>query len=160
VSPRLLFPFFGARDYVGGGGGSIWFCCNAGFLVNGEPSTGGLWLPSALIFGARSAVLCCNLARRMACCAARCRGPVNGKSVCKETFAGYYCTCGSGFISHTDPVTKNETCLDINECLSVSTLPKECTCPRCACVNSYGGYRWAASVCLSVVRRLQVGSVP
>ena len=28
--------------------------------------------------------------------------------MCKDTFAGYMCTCGSGFISHIDPKNKTE----------------------------------------------------
>lgn len=28
--------------------------------------------------------------------------------MCKDTFAGYVCTCGSGFVSHTDPKTGAE----------------------------------------------------
>jgi hypothetical protein len=32
----------------------------------------------------------------------------DGKTVCKDTFAGYVCTCGSGFISHIDPKNKTE----------------------------------------------------
>lgn len=62
--------------------------------------------------------------------------------MCRETFAGYECMCGSGFISHIDPTNGTEICLDINECLStdLSTLEPACTCPRCACKNVYGGY--------------------
>ena len=33
-----------------------------------------------------------------------------------------------------------QTCMDINECLSISELPANCTCPRCGCKNKYGGY--------------------
>lgn len=33
-----------------------------------------------------------------------------------------------------------QTCLDINECLSVSQLDPNCTCERCACKNLRGGY--------------------
>lgn len=32
----------------------------------------------------------------------------DGKTVCKDTFAGYVCTCGSGFISHTDAKNGSE----------------------------------------------------
>ena len=39
-------------------------------------------------------------------CVRRCRK--DGKTVCKDTFAGYVCTCGSGFISHLDPKNKTE----------------------------------------------------
>lgn len=68
-------------------------------------------------------------------CAAR----KDGKTQCVPTFSGYNCTCGSGFISHAEP-DGSETCLDINECLSISQLDPNCTCARCACKNTYGGY--------------------
>ncbi|PRW50883.1 vacuolar-sorting receptor 3-like [Chlorella sorokiniana] len=68
-------------------------------------------------------------------CAAR----TDGKTQCVNTFTGYNCTCGHGFISHVDR-TGQETCLDINECLSISQLDPKCTCERCACNNTRGGY--------------------
>ena len=69
----------------------------------------------------------------------------DGKTVCRDTFAGYTCECGSGFISHTDARTGKEECLDINECLATdpSQLSPDCSCDRCACQNVYGGYKWA-----------------
>lgn len=33
-----------------------------------------------------------------------------------------------------------QVCLDINECLSISQLDPKCTCERCACNNTRGGY--------------------
>lgn len=71
-----------------------------------------------------------------------CRGRKDGKTMCKDTFAGYTCTCGSGFVSHIDSRTKEEVCLDINECLTtdLSTLEPDCACERCACKNTFGGY--------------------
>jgi hypothetical protein len=62
--------------------------------------------------------------------------------MCKETFASYQCVCGSGFISHLDATTGEETCLDINECLTIDAtqLDAKCTCERCACKNVFGGY--------------------
>jgi len=71
-----------------------------------------------------------------------CSSRKDGKTVCKDTFAGYTCTCGSGFVSHKDPKSNEEVCLDINECLStdLGSLEPDCTCDRCACKNVYGGY--------------------
>ena len=71
--------------------------------------------------------------------AAECGARTDGRTACVNTFAGYNCTCGRGFIPHAAPGGA-ETCLDINECLSVSQLDPNCTCARCACKNTYGGY--------------------
>lgn len=68
-----------------------------------------------------------------------CRARKDGKTACVPTFAGYDCTCGQGFISHHE-TNGSETCLDINECLSISQLDANCTCDRCACKNTFGGY--------------------
>ena len=70
---------------------------------------------------------------------AECAARGDGKTACVPTFAGYNCTCGSGFISHKE-ADGSETCLDINECLSISQLDPQCTCERCACKNLYGTY--------------------
>ena len=53
--------------------------------------------------------------------------------------------CGSGFISHVDAGTGEETCLDINECLTIDAaqLDANCTCERCACKNVFGSYQCA-----------------
>jgi len=53
--------------------------------------------------------------------------------------------CGSGFISHVDPGSGEETCLDINECLTIDAaqLDSNCTCERCACKNVFGSYQCA-----------------
>lgn len=69
-----------------------------------------------------------------------CSARTDGKTQCIATFAGYNCTCGHGFISHME-ADGSETCLDINECLSISQLDPNCTCPRCACNNTRGGYQ-------------------
>jgi len=76
---------------------------------------------------------------------ADCSGRSDGKTQCVATFSGYSCTCGSGFISHAEP-DGSETCLDINECLSISQLDPNCTCARCACKNTYGGYECIANI--------------
>lgn len=68
-------------------------------------------------------------------CAAR----ADGRTRCVATHAGYNCTCGAGFLERTDERGAT-VCLDINECLSVSSLDANCTCPRCACKNTYGSY--------------------
>ena len=72
-----------------------------------------------------------------------CRARTDGKTACKNTFSGYSCTCGSGFISHTDTAGQ-ETCLNINECLTSSPedLNPDCTCERCACQDTFGGYTY------------------
>eukprot|EP00887_Chlorella_sp_A99_P001340 scaffold14.g1340.t1 len=41
---------------------------------------------------------------------------------------------------------KTQTCLDINECLSISQLDANCTCERCACKNTYGGYECITNI--------------
>lgn len=69
-------------------------------------------------------------------CAAR----DDGKTKCTNTATGYNCTCGHGFLSRIDEQGR-EICLDINECLSVSSLEPNCTCERCACKNTFGGYQ-------------------
>ncbi|KAL4443975.1 hypothetical protein ABPG75_011712 [Micractinium tetrahymenae] len=74
-------------------------------------------------------------------CAAR----TDGKTQCVNTFSGYNCTCGHGFIPHKEP-SGEETCLDINECLSVSQLDPKCTCERCACKNLRGGYECVTDI--------------
>ena len=71
--------------------------------------------------------------------AAECAARGDGKTQCVPTFAGFNCTCGHGFLPRRDP-GGGESCLDINECLSVSQLDPNCTCDRCACKNTYGGY--------------------
>lgn len=68
-----------------------------------------------------------------------CSARKDGKTMCINTFSGYKCSCGHGFISHLE-TDGSETCLDINECLSISHLDPNCTCPRCGCKNTFGGY--------------------
>lgn len=68
-------------------------------------------------------------------CAAR----SDGKTQCVATWQGYNCTCGHGFLPHMEP-DGSESCLDINECLSITQLDPNCTCDRCACKNTWGGY--------------------
>lgn len=65
----------------------------------------------------------------------------DGKTQCKNNFSGYQCECGRGFLPHTDS-SGEETCLNVNECLSVdrATLDPACTCERCACKDTYGSY--------------------
>ena len=79
----------------------------------------------------------------------------DGKTVCRDTFAGYTCECGSGFISRKDAKSGEDVCLDINECLATDPgqLDADCTCARCACQNVFGGYKCVLSLnkfpCLS-----------
>ena len=68
-----------------------------------------------------------------------CRG--DGKTKCQNTFSGYQCVCGSGYISHVD-AKGHEQCLNITECVSTeaAALDPKCTCERCACKDTKGGY--------------------
>jgi PA domain len=68
-----------------------------------------------------------------------CSANKDGKTQCIATFSGFSCTCGQGFISHKED-DGSESCLDINECLSITQLDPKCTCERCGCKNTYGGY--------------------
>ena len=78
-----------------------------------------------------------------AACAAR----TDGKTKCRESLAGYDCECGSGYIAHTD-ANGRETCLNINECVSTAAaqLDPACTCDRCACKDTPGGYECLPAV--------------
>ena len=79
--------------------------------------------------------------------AAACAANTDGKTACRNTATGYECACGSGFISHVGP-GGSETCLNINECVSASPadLDPKCTCDRCACKDTYGGYECIADI--------------
>ena len=98
----------------------------AGFEVGNRPAACDKAVDDACMVGAKGYVECA--ARRE-----------DGKTQCIPTFAGYECTCGQGFISHKED-DGSESCLDINECLSISQLDPNCTCDRCACQNTFGGY--------------------
>ena len=76
----------------------------------------------------------------------KCRG--DGKTKCSNTFSGYECVCGSGYISHTDD-KGHEQCLNINECVSTeaAALDPKCTCERCACKDTKGGYECVPHPC-------------
>ncbi|EIE18502.1 hypothetical protein COCSUDRAFT_49231 [Coccomyxa subellipsoidea C-169] len=76
-------------------------------------------------------------------CAAR----KDGKTKCQNTFSGYECVCGPGFILHVGEGGK-EKCLNINECVSTEAadLDPKCTCERCACKDTYGGYECIANI--------------
>jgi hypothetical protein len=78
-----------------------------------------------------------------AACAAR----TDGKTKCRESLAGYDCECGPGYITHTD-ANGRETCLNINECVSTAAaqLDPACTCDRCACKDTPGGYECLPAV--------------
>lgn len=39
-----------------------------------------------------------------------------------------------------------QACLDINECTSISQLDPACTCERCACNNTRGGYECISGI--------------
>ena len=97
----------------------------AGFVEGNRPSACDRAIDDACMVGAKGFTECA--ARK------------DGKTQCVATFTGYSCTCGTGFISHHE-ADGSETCLDINECLSLAHLDPKCTCDRCACKNTYGGY--------------------
>lgn len=66
-----------------------------------------------------------------------------GRTKCVNTFTGYSCECGEGFMKVVDKATNVDSCSEINECL-VSSVPftkEECKCERCACVNTVGSYK-------------------
>ena len=79
--------------------------------------------------------------------AAACAARTDGKTRCRESLAGYECECGSGFLPHTD-ANGRETCLNINECVSTAAaqLDPACTCDRCACKDTPGGYECLPAV--------------
>ena len=54
---------------------------------------------------------------------------------------GYDCRCGKGWKAGVDEAGE-PSCRDVNECLESppNTLGPECLCPRCACINTLGGY--------------------
>eukprot|EP00878_Enallax_costatus_P034447 GHUV01038194.1.p1 GENE.GHUV01038194.1~~GHUV01038194.1.p1 ORF type:complete len:492 (+),score=107.81 GHUV01038194.1:754-2229(+) len=65
-----------------------------------------------------------------------------GRTKCVNTFNGYRCECGEGFMKVVDKATSVDTCAEINECL-VSSIPwtkENCKCERCACINTVGSY--------------------
>lgn len=76
-----------------------------------------------------------------------CHRRKNGKTKCQNTFSGYECVCGPGFISHVDENGK-ERCLNMNECVSTEAgdLDPRCTCERCACLDTYGSYECARAL--------------
>lgn len=66
-----------------------------------------------------------------------------GRTRCVNTFTGYTCECGEGFMKVIDKTTNVDSCSEINECL-VSSIPftkDDCKCERCACINTIGSYK-------------------
>lgn len=47
----------------------------------------------------------------------------DGKTVCKDTFAGYTCTCGSGFVSHKDPKSNEEVITSLHVPCTLKRFP-------------------------------------
>ncbi|GMH32879.1 hypothetical protein BSKO_00713 [Bryopsis sp. KO-2023] len=75
-------------------------------------------------------------------------GEDHGKTYCRNTFRGFTCECDpSRFSSMTNPEDPDApaVCKDKNECLTLS-LEEECTCERCACHNTYGGYECESNI--------------
>lgn len=69
---------------------------------------------------------------------------VAGRTSCVNTFAGYSCECGLGYIRAVQNGT--DMCVDINECLmtNIPLSQEDCSCSRCTCINLRaveGGYR-------------------
>ena len=54
---------------------------------------------------------------------------------------GFRLDTGAGIHPPSPAAACLQTCLDINECLSISQLDPNCTCARCGCKNTYGGYQ-------------------
>jgi len=71
-----------------------------------------------------------------------------GRTKCINTFSGWTCECGEGFMKVKEQATGQETCSEINECLmsSVPWTKKDCQCERCACINTIGGYNCTGSL--------------
>ena len=71
----------------------------------------------------------------------------HGKTKCQNTFNGYECVCGPGYVSQ---VTKDGKlrCLNVNECktLDAADLGRDCTCDRCACQDVPGSYKCAPAL--------------
>mmetsp|Transcript_29301 Transcript_29301/g.64826 ORF Transcript_29301/g.64826 Transcript_29301/m.64826 type:complete len:785 (+) Transcript_29301:192-2546(+) len=64
-----------------------------------------------------------------------------GRNRCTNTFTSYRCECGQGWVRSAD-LAGSEVCEDLNECLATNiplTNPA-CSCERCACINTIGGY--------------------
>ncbi|GFR48708.1 hypothetical protein Agub_g10664 [Astrephomene gubernaculifera] len=79
-------------------------------------------------------------------------GSLGNKTRCVNTFQGWSCECRQGMVKATNPLTGEESCEDVNEC-TASLMPAmmyDCNCPRCACINTLGGFRcsgWLNNVC-------------
>eukprot|EP00199_Chlamydomonas_sp_CCMP681_P001122 CAMPEP_0119103792 /NCGR_PEP_ID=MMETSP1180-20130426/2167_1 /TAXON_ID=3052 ORGANISM="Chlamydomonas cf sp, Strain CCMP681" /NCGR_SAMPLE_ID=MMETSP1180 /ASSEMBLY_ACC=CAM_ASM_000741 /LENGTH=797 /DNA_ID=CAMNT_0007088383 /DNA_START=241 /DNA_END=2634 /DNA_ORIENTATION=+ len=65
-----------------------------------------------------------------------------GRTRCTNTFSGYQCECGAGWLRSSKVDTGDEVCEDINECLATNIrfTDPDCGCDRCACINLIGGY--------------------
>ncbi|GMH34205.1 hypothetical protein BSKO_02039 [Bryopsis sp. KO-2023] len=71
----------------------------------------------------------------------------DGRTSCKNTFAGFECVCGEGYLQ----VVKDDgslECMDINECSSADLMEKyeDCRCERCACHNTKGSFHCEYSI--------------
>ena len=131
-----------------GGGGEVFILPT--LRVNGAQYRGRLAVPDVLRaicagFEAGNRPPACDRAGGDGACmeggagATACAARGDGKTACVSTYGGFECACGRGFLPHTE-ADGTETCLDVNECLSVTQLDPSCTCARCACKNTRGGY--------------------
>lgn len=95
-------------------------------------------------------------ARNSVRCGARARR--HGKTKCQNTFNGYECVCGPGYVSQ---VTKDGKlrCLNVNECktLDAADLGRDCTCERCACQDVPGSYKCARPLHAASARKNACG---
>lgn len=74
-----------------------------------------------------------------------CLGSTNkeiGRTTCKNTFSGFECTCGEGYLEVAE-AQGTSMCMDVNECANSDLLAKykDCSCDRCVCHNLEGSFR-------------------
>lgn len=71
-----------------------------------------------------------------------------GLTRCINTFKGFKCECGAGYMRVNDKVTGEESCAEVNECLasSVPWTREECKCARCVCTHTAGGFNCSGPI--------------
>jgi hypothetical protein len=73
----------------------------------------------------------------------RSENTTNGKTRCINTFKGFSCECGAGFMRVVDKDTNEESCAQVNQCLmsGLTANNADCKCDRCVCNIVPGGYK-------------------